>query len=144
MSGPSVGDIDRADGDGRGCSLSAKEKAWKVPERPILETERRVFCLRCAWSAPPADPRDLIGHLAEHGQSGGQAVRGLDWQLGHRYGPLTGTRRRGRPKVLPPLRMRQGDRRTAEQKASAIAASIATRRRQARERAAARGNAAGG
>jgi len=127
-----------ADGSGTGCSLSAAQKARPVAERPILETERRVFCLRCAWSADAGERAGgaLGVHLYEH--TGAGLVRGVDWAYGHRYGPLTGTRRRGRPKVLPPLRMRLGTTRTAEQKAQAIAASLATRRRQARERAAAR------
>ncbi len=74
--------------------------------RPILTIEKRAFCLRRAWSAP-ADGRagDVLGdHMYGHGVS--VPRKGVDWAWGRRYGPLTGTRRRGRPKTLPPLRTR--------------------------------------
>jgi hypothetical protein len=120
-------------------------EAWRsISLRPRQVVEARVFCLRCAWSieALACVGDDVGDHLAEHRGAG--AVLGLDWAVGHRYGPLDGRRRRGRVRRMPPLERRAGPRRTAEQKARSSAASIATRRRQARERAAARGNAAGG
>jgi hypothetical protein len=133
-----------ADGSGTGFSLTAVERARPVAERPILATERRVFCLRCAWSAPIAARTTLA--LSEHlaGHPGAVAREGDDWARGYRYGPLTGRRRRGRPKVLPPLRMRSGAGvETAERTARRIRAGLATKRRLRQERAAA-GNAAGG
>jgi hypothetical protein len=66
----------------------------------------------------------------------------VDYALGHRYGPLDGRRRRGRVRTMPELERRAGPRRSAEQQAKASAAVGATVRRQARERAAAQGNAA--
>jgi hypothetical protein len=127
-----------ADGSGTGCSLSAAQKARPVAERPILETERRVFCLRCAWSIEGWNryAGGVREHLDRHPGAG--LSLGVDYALGHRYGPLDGRRRRGRVRRMPALERRAGPRRSAEQKAAAIAASIATRRRQARERAAAR------
>jgi hypothetical protein len=133
-----------ADGSGKGCSLTDVERARLVAERPILETERRLFCLHCGWSglAPQLVGDDLGEHLALHPGAG--AVKGADWASGHRYGPLTGPRRRGRPKVLPPLRRRSGAGvETAERTARRIRAGLATKRRLQQERAAA-GNAAGG
>jgi hypothetical protein len=133
-----------ADGSGTGCSLSAAQRARPISLRPRQVVEPRLFCLRCAWSAPWAERAgDGLGrHLAGH--AGGGAVSGVDWALGHRYGPLDGRRRRGRVRRMPELERRAGPRRTAEQRAKASAAGGATIRRRARERAAVRGNAAGG
>jgi hypothetical protein len=136
--------FEAADGSGTGCSLSAAQRARPISLRPRQCVERRLFCLHCGWSglAPQLVGDDLGEHLAWHPGAG--AVKGVDWASGHRYGQLDGRPRRGRPKTLPPLRMRLGTTRTAEQRAKASAAGGATVRRQARERAAARGNAAGG
>jgi hypothetical protein len=127
-----------ADGSGTGCSLSAAQKARPISLQPRQVVEARVFCLRCAWSAPAGDRAgDVLGeHLAGH--LGAGADWGVDWALGHRYGPLDGRRRRGRVRRMPELERKAGPRRTAEQKQQAQVRSIATRRRQARERAAAR------
>ncbi len=100
-------DIHRADGDGRGCSLSREERLRPVPARPALAIEDRVFCLHCAWSIEGWNR--YAGGVREHldGHPGAGLSLGQDYALGRRYGPMTGKRWRGRPKTLPPLRRRQ-------------------------------------
>jgi hypothetical protein len=114
-------------------------EAWRsISLRPRQVVERRIFCVRCAWSIEGWNryAGGVREHLERHPGAGWSL--GVDYALGHRYGPLDGRTRRGRVRVMPELERRAGPQQSAEQKAQAIARSIATRRRQARERAAAR------
>jgi hypothetical protein len=126
--------FETADGSGTGCSLSAAQRARPISLRPRQWVEPRVFCLWCGWSIEGRNR--YAGGVREQldGHPGRGLSLGVDYALGHRYGPLDGQRRRGRVRRMPELERRAGPRRAAEQKARAIAASIATRRRQARER----------
>jgi hypothetical protein len=137
-------DIDTAEGSGEGCPWSVTEAMRQIPLRPRQWVERRLFCVRCPWSAADTDDgaETLGGHLAGHGTT--TADPGMDWALGHRYGPLDGRRRRGLVRVMPELERRAGPRRMAEQRVQASAAGGAGQRRAAKDRKAARGNAAGG
>ena len=87
----------------------------QVAERPRQVVERRVFCVRCPWSAPDTDDGAgaLGDHLAWHGTT--TADPGIDWALGHRYGPLDGRPRRGLVLTMPELERKAGPRRMAEQ-----------------------------
>jgi hypothetical protein len=136
--------FEAADGSGAGCLMSAAQLARPISLRPRQVVERRLFCVRCPWSAADTDDgaETLGGHLAGHGTT--TADPGMDWALGHRYGPLDGRRRRGRVRVMPELERKAGPRRTAEQRVQASAAGGAGQRRAAKDRKAARGNAAGG
>ena len=94
---------------------SVSTGAAQASERPCQVVERRLFCVRCPWSAPDTDDGAgaLGDHLAGHGTT--TADPGIDWALGHRYGPLDGRPRRGLVLTMPALERKAGPRRTAEQ-----------------------------